>query len=76
MDKDTGLHITGRIDVAVNAPAGHTAAGKFTVILEIDAVELLTAGHAADLAHTVFHVGALLGGQQQLGGGAHADPGI
>ena len=73
MDKDAGLHITGRIDVAVNAPAGHTAAGKFTVILEIDAVELLAAGHTADLPHTVFHVGALLGGQQQIGGGAHAD---
>ena len=59
--------------MAVNAPAGHAAARKFTVILEIDAVELLAAGHAADLTHTVFHVGALLWGQQQIGGGAHAD---
>ena len=73
VDKDAGLHITCRIDMAVDAAAGHAAARKFTVILEIDAVKLLAAGHAADLTHTVFHVGALLGGQQQVGGGAHAD---
>ena len=73
MDKDAGLHIAGRIDVAVDAPAGHAAARKLAVILEVDAVELLAAGHTADLPHTVFHVGALLGGQQQIGGGAHAD---
>ena len=72
MDEDAGLHIARGVDVAVDAAAGHAAAGELAVILEVDGVEFLAAGDAPDLPDAVFHIAPLLGIQQQVGGGAHA----
>ena len=72
MDEDAGLHIARGVDVAVDAAAGHAAAGELAVVLEVDGVELLAAGDAPDLPDTVLHIAPLLGIQQQVGRRAHA----
>ena len=72
VDKHAGLHVARGIDVAVDAAAGYAAAGKLAVVLEVDAVELLAAGDAANFPDAVLHVGALLRRQQQVGGGIDA----
>ena len=72
VNKHAGLHVARRIDVAVDAAAGYAAAGKLAVVLEVDAVELLAAGDAANFTDAVLHIGALLRRQQQVGGGIDA----
>ena len=72
MDEHTGLHITRGVDMAIDPAAGHAAAGKLAVVLEVDAIQLLAAGHATDLADAVFHIRALLRRQQQIGRGIDA----
>ena len=59
--------------MAVELAAGDAAACELAVILEVDGEDLLAAGETADLAHAVFHIGALLGIKQQVGRRAHAD---
>ena len=72
MDEHAGLHIACGVDVAVDAPARHAAAGELAVVLKVDAVQLLAAGDAADLTDAILHVGALLRRQQQGGVGVQS----
>ena len=58
--------------MAIDPATGHAAAGKLAVVLEVDAIQLLAAGHATDLADAVFHIRALLRRQQQIGRGIDA----
>ena len=73
MDEHAGLDVARGVDVAVELAAGDAAACELAVILEVDGEDLLAAGETADLAHAVFHIGALLGIKQQVGRRAHAD---
>ena len=73
VDEHAGLDVARGVDVAVELAAGDAAVRELAVVLEVDGEDLLAAGETADLAHTVLHIGALLGREQQVGRRAHAD---
>ena len=73
VDKDAGLHVAARVDVAIHAAAGDAAADVLAVVLEVHGEDRLAAGDAADLANALEHIGALLNGRAEVDRGALAD---
>lgn len=59
VDKHARLHIAGSVDMAINAASGHAAAGKLTVILEVNAVQLCDLFAAEKVAHSAVSISSV-----------------
>ena len=59
MDEHAGLHITRGVDMAIDPAAGHAAAGKLAVVLEVDAIQLCDLFAAEKVAHSAVSISSV-----------------
>lgn len=59
MDEHAGLHITCGVDMAIDPAAGHAAAGKLAVVLEVDAIQPCDLFVAEKAAHSAVSISSV-----------------